>query len=166
MSIRNCPMGSEWRNWDLSTEGRFRPSNPEERASTEKAQKTKRGKRLKQIEVSWETAPDDVQYQPVPQDSHFAKGSPCHLHTEFKVDDVLIHIDRLYANKYAPGRSYVEFRIFVNGTLAGRGGSAGSSLGGSGNSDLPAVALIGSDKIISVDNQMVVALWEALAKVR
>ena len=161
MAIQNCPMGRDWRNWDLSTEARFKPSNPEARAAITRARKARQGERLRQVEVVWETAPDDASYQPAPEGSHFLEGSPSHIHTEFEIDGELVHIDRLHVNKFAPGRSYTEFRIFVNGKLAGRGGSAGTSLGG-GGSDLPAVALVGKDKVLTVDKQAIITLWKRL----
>lgn len=161
MTVHNCPLGSEWRNWDVFTEARFTVSSPEEKATIAEVRKAKWGEKLREIEVVWETAPDDASYQPAPEDAHFSEGSPSHVHTEFQIDDQLIHIDRLHADKLCPGRSYTEFRIFVNGRLAGRGGSAGSSLGG-GGSDLPAVALVGTDKVLTVDRQEVITLWKRL----
>ena len=71
----------------------------------------------------------------------------------------LVHIDRLYASLHSPGRSCIEYRIFVNGKLAGHGGDGGSSLGGGSSSDLPAVALVGQDKIVATDWQVVITAW-------
>jgi hypothetical protein len=152
-------MGSEWREWDLATEARFRVSDPKARAAIAEAQRAERGQQLRQIEVPWVVALDDASYQPPPESSHFFDGSPSHVHTEFEVEGDRVHIDRLRANKYAPGRSFTEFRIFVNGELRGRGGSAGSSLEGHGNADLPAVALVGIDTVLTVDRESTITLW-------
>lgn len=104
MPIKNCPMGNEWREWGLTTY--WRVSKADE-GVTQKADNAKFGKKLKQIEVTWETAPDDAQFQPV-QDLHFIRGFPSHLHAEFEIDDDLIHVDRLYAQKNAPGSYYED----------------------------------------------------------
>jgi hypothetical protein len=67
------------------------------------------------------------------------------------------------ARREQPGRSVREFRIFVDGELAGRGGQCGCSLG-FGGGDLPAVACVDSDLVVTVDavagEQLpVVELW-------
>ncbi len=154
-----CPMGSAWREWDLSTPERVHPSDPGDFARVQAARAAVRGMKLEKIEVSWSIASDDARYLRAPRGAHHAEESPSHLHADFTVNGHRVHIDRLSANKHSPGRSYVEIRIFVDGILAGRGGSAGSSLGGGGN-DLPAIALLGDDRALTVDGQMVVTLWE------
>lgn len=154
-----CPMGSAWRDWDLSTPERFHPSDPDDFAQVQAARAAVRGRALDTIAVSWSIAPDDARTLRAPQGTQHAKESPSHLHAELTVDGHRVHIDRLSANKHSPGRSYKEIRIFVDGILAGRGGSAGSSAGG-GGSDLPAIALPGDDRVLTVDGQMVVTLWE------
>jgi hypothetical protein len=59
---------------------------------------------------------------------------------------------------------YVEFRIFVDGQVGGRGGLCGTSLGFGGR-DLPAVARVGPYRATTVDevhgvSTPVVELWE------
>ena len=65
------------------------------------------------------------------------------------------------ATKFGPGRSFKEFRIFVAGRLAGRGGRCGCSPG-IGGSDLTAVARLGRGQAITVDahgERPVVEVW-------
>ena len=130
------------------------------RSSCELARKAKRVKRLRQLKVSWEPAPDNVDHPTISGPGSHHKGGSTHLHAEFTVEQVLIYIDRLWGRGFGPGRCFTEFRIFVDGELAGRGGVAGASIG-AGNSDAPALALIGADKIMCVDTDMIVTLWEA-----
>ena len=80
-------------------------------------------------------------------------------------------MDWTHAHKHGPGRTITKVRIFVDGRLAGRGGRCGCSPGVGGD-DLPAVALIGSGRTLSVDDvtddssrkavvpQLVAELWE------
>jgi hypothetical protein len=154
-------MNSDWREWDLWTEARFKPSSPEAETAIQAARQAERGDWLREVDVEWETAPDDESYQPAPPRSHFQRGSPSHIHTEFTVDGERVHIDRLEAVKEAPGRSFIEFRIFVDGKLVGRAGAAGISLG-AGSSNFPAVALVGEDKVLTVDRQATIRLWNRL----
>lgn len=162
MTIQRCPLQDNWRKWDLFAEAtRFNHlSNLVDVATNQNAREARRGKRLRLIEAVWEVAPDDASVQCPPKDANFYKGSPCHKHIEFELDGQLVHIDRMYASKGGPGRSYTEFRVFVNGKFAGRGGGAGTSLGG-GGSDLPAVALVSNDKMLTVSEDGI-ALWERL----
>jgi hypothetical protein len=93
----------------------------------------------------------------------WADRSPGHLHAGTIIEGVRLHIDRVAATKYGPGRSFLEFRIFTDGVLAGRGGRCGCSLGG-GGSDLPAVARVAAHLVITVedaaeDGRPTVELW-------
>jgi hypothetical protein len=94
----------------------------------------------------------------------YRDGYPRHHHAETPINGHLIHIDVVNVLKYGPGRSVREFRIFVDGELAGRGGDCGCSLG-FGGGDLPAVARIDSDVVLTVDADSgkeppVVELWQ------
>ena len=84
-------------------------------------------------------------------DWKYSEGSPRHLHAETVIDGARIHVDWVYARKHGPGRSITEIRIFVDGRLAGRGGQCGCALG-FGKDDLPAVALLGGGKALTVDD--------------
>jgi hypothetical protein len=80
------------------------------------------------------------------------------------INNHVVHIDMVDVRKYGPGRSVREFRIFVDGELAGRAGECGCSLG-FGGGDLPAVARIDSDAVMTVDSIVgketpVVELWK------
>ena len=79
------------------------------------------------------------------------RGIARHLHAEAIIEGVRVHIDRVTATKYGPGRSFLEFRIFADGELVGRGGRCGCSLGG-GGSNLPAVGRIAANVAITVDD--------------
>ena len=72
-----------------------------------------------------------------------------HIHAETTIGERQVHIDLVKIIRGGPGRSVTEVRIFVDGELAGRGGSCGCSLGGGGD-DLPAVALISQSSVLSV----------------
>jgi hypothetical protein len=62
---------------------------------------------------------------------------------------VTVHVDELGASMWAPGQAYLEYRIFLDGALVGRGGRSGCSLGAGGN-DLPARALLPSGEVLVV----------------
>jgi hypothetical protein len=90
-------------------------------------------------------------------DWKYSKGSPRLLHAETVIGGAHIHVDWAYARKHGPGRSITEIRIFVDGSLAGRGGQCGCALG-FGKGDLPAVALLGGGKALTVDDVTLDAL--------
>ena len=90
-------------------------------------------------------------------DWKYSKGSPRLLHAETVIGGAHIHVDWAYARKHGPGRSITEIRIFVDGSLAGRGGQCGCALG-FGKGDLPAVALLGGGKALTVDDVTLGAL--------
>jgi hypothetical protein len=161
LMIQNCPMNSDWRDWDLGTKERFKPSSHGAEAAIQAARKAERADLLWEVEAKWETALDDESYQSAPPRSHFQKGYPSHIHTEFTVDGERVHVDRLEAKKFGPGRAFLEFRIFVDGQLVGRAGAAGTSLG-AGSSDFPAVALVGENRILTVDRHATLRLWRRL----
>jgi acyl-CoA-binding protein len=148
-TIAGCPLDSNWRDWDLFGPNQYFKLPPELEAISKAAQAVKRGAEIQTVEAEWESAADDVRFVPAPKGTSFAKGSPTHQHTEFGLDGHLIHIDRVGATRGGPGRSIVEYRIYLDGQFAGHGGRGGTSLGGGGDS-LPAVALLGQDKILTV----------------
>ena len=84
-------------------------------------------------------------------DWKYAEGSPRHLHAETVIDGARIHVDWVYARKHGPGG---RSRRFVSSSMAassGRGGRCGCALG-FGKGDLPAVALLGGGKALTVDD--------------
>ena len=160
--LRSCPMNSDWRAWHAATPDRFRLADPAAQARAVEAMQATRGRRLRQIDVLWERAPDDVFYQPEQEPNHsFWIGSPSHLHTSFKLGPWRVHIDRLLAERRGPLSIYIEYRIYINGVIAGRGGMAGGPYG-CGNYDLPAAALLGDGRILSVDRDLNIEVWEHL----
>ena len=159
MKEKICPLGTAWRDkWDAHIASRWTPGSPDD-VRVQQARKARVGRKLKTIKPRWRIAPDDARYQPPKQGSGYYQGSPSHRHTDFKVDDTVIHVDCVSANKGGPGRSFKDIRIFVNGVQAGRGSSCGCSLGG-GGSEGPAVALVGSDKLLFVKPNLSVGLWK------
>jgi hypothetical protein len=84
-------------------------------------------------------------------DWKYPDGYPRHHHAETSINNHVVHIDVVDVRKYGPGRSVREFRIFVDGERAGRGRNCGCSLG-FGGGDLPAVARIDSDLVLTVDS--------------
>lgn len=155
----SCPMDSSWRKWDLSSPERFGLLDPADKKKAIEASKAKLGKLLSEFQPAWQTASDDSSLLEKPHHVSFYDGYPKHEHVELSVDGHLIHIDRLSAKMSGPGRSYLEYRIYVDGQLAGRGGGAGAIFG-MGNSDLPARALCGMNRLITVDREKNISYWE------
>jgi hypothetical protein len=109
------------------------------------------------VRLDWELARDDAAFEPMTSaesgqpDWKYSEGSPRHLHAEAVIGAARVHVDWVHARKHGPGRSITEVRIFVDGRLVGRGGQCGCSLG-FGKKDLPAVALLGGGKALTVDD--------------
>jgi hypothetical protein len=176
-TIYECPLDLEWRRWDMFNSPRYHTVPDDARPVVEAARRAEPLRHLGLVPLSWETAEDDSSYLPMTTaesgepEWRWEKGSPGHLHAEADVDGRRVHVDWTHAHKHGPGRTITEIRIFVDGRLAGRGGSCGCSLGVGGN-DLPAVALISSGRALSVDDvtddssrkgvvpQLVAELWE------
>ncbi len=148
MFVAECPLKPDWPE-RLRKFLKFDFSSAEEEAFLRAAHKANRGDKIADIEAKWEIASDDCSQKPPQKGSHFYEGYPCHIHTEFEVEGRRIHIDRTWANLGGPGRLKVETHIFVDGCLAGFGGSFSSSLGVSSHIG-PAVALLGDDMAIVV----------------
>ena len=176
-TIHECPLGREWRRWDMFNSPRYHTVPDDARPAVDAARRAKPLRHLGVVPLPWETAEDDASYVPMTAaesgepEGRWEKGSPRHLHAEADVDGRRVHVDWTHAHKHGPGRTITEIRIFVDGRLAGRGGRCGCSLGVGGD-DLPAVALIGSGRALSVDDvtddasrkgfapQLVAELWE------
>jgi hypothetical protein len=177
LTIRACPLGREWRRWDMFNSPRYHAVPDDARPAVDAAKKTKPIRHIGLLALSWETAEDDASHVPMTSaesgepEWRWETGSPRHRHAEADVDGRRVHVDWTHAHKHGPGRTITEIRIFVDGRLAGRGGRCGCSLGVGGD-DLPAVALIGSGRALSVDDvtddasrkgfapQLVAELWE------
>ena len=86
--------------------------------------------------------------------------------TPVDIDGRTVHVDWVSNSnqKGGPGRALTEFRVFVDGQLAGRGGEWGCSLGAGGR-DLPLVARIGADTALTLDHMgrglPIVEVWTA-----
>jgi len=177
VTIRACPLGRQWRRWDMFNSPRYHAVPDGARPAVDAAAHSKPVRHLGLLPLSWETAEDDAAFVPMTTaesgepEWRWEKGSPRHLHAEADLDGRRVHVDWTHAHKHGPGRTITEIRIFVDGRLEGRGGRCGCSLGVGGN-DLPAVALIGSGRALSVDDvtddasrrgfapQLVAELWE------
>lgn len=142
-----CPMPSSWKRWDLlglTCRGDI-PTGTEVQIAA--ARRARQGTEIETLDLRWSVADDDASRKPLNTSemgrevTHWAKDTPSHIHTEFVARGHTVHIDVVAATRYGPARSFLEARIFLDGELAGRGGSGGSSLGGGGN-DFPAVALL------------------------
>ena len=134
-SDARCPLGTTWRRWDMfgPREDDFRLLSDQDRARCVAARAASPIRHAGRLKLAWRSAgPRQVR-----------KGAPEHIHAEATVGGHHLHIDKVERHLFGPGRSLTEFRIFVDRTLAGRGGSAGCSLG-FGGGDLPAVARLGS----------------------
>jgi hypothetical protein len=148
-----CPLGTEWVDWDMfgPPEHDFRLVTDSDRIRCEHARKAEPTRHAGRLKLRWGTAR-----------SH--DEDTTRMHVEADVAGRVLHIDHITRRRYGPGRSFQEFRLFVDELLEGRGGSAGCSLG-FGGGDLPAVALIGDRLAVTVDTVPdirvpVVELWE------
>lgn len=158
-TIQACPLNEGWRLWDMFgiDQHDFRWLTPDQRDRCSVSRNVIPRKHLALLTLEWEVALDDARHKPVSE-------YPRHHHAETLINNHVVHIDVVDVRKYGPGRSVREFRIFVDGELAGRGGKCGCSLG-FGGGDLPAVARIDSDAAITVDSVVdketpVVELWK------
>jgi len=142
-----CPLVEDWRQWDIF-HGRFWELSPEHKAVLEKSNAAILGMKIGEIDATWELAADSDPY-PTPPKS-FKKSH--HFHADLGVDGHEVHIDKISAVFFGPLRGFTEYRIFVDGVFAGRGGSAGGSWGSFGN-DLPAKALLGGEKVLVLDRE-------------
>jgi hypothetical protein len=172
-----CPLDRSWRLWGMfGQERRYDRVSPEDKVICDQARRATPVRHLGLIELAWRAAADDGRKVPMTSEEsgdvewRWAKGSPQHVHVEIEVDGHRVHVDRASASKRGPGNMYLEFRIFVDGRLAGRGGRCGTSLG-VGGSDLPAVARVGPHKAITLDEDVGVStpiaeLWEVNPVIR
>jgi hypothetical protein len=162
MEIADCPLARQCIDWDVDTEKRFRLSGVEERRLAVEAREARRGKQIRRIQAKWQVAADDATRETPPDDIDFARGSPRHLHAQFEVEGNLVHVDYVEAEFTSPPRRYLEIRIFVRGLLAGRGGASSSASGAADSSELPALALIGSELLLGVWEDRSIVLWDRL----
>jgi len=121
-----------------------------------RARRVKRLSEIGPVDVEWHVAADDASHLPMtPEESgrpgwKYLPGCPSHIHADLFVDRHGVHVDVCAATMFGPGRSWWECRIFVEGTLSGRGHRCGSSIGVGGRT-LPAIALVGRRHVLCVD---------------
>jgi len=175
-AVTSCPLDSSWRLWDMFNTQKYWEVPGDAQRIIEAASAATPSSHLGLVALDWEMARDDAAFVPMTgaesgqPDWKFSEGSPRHVHAEALIDGACIHVDWVYARKHGPGRSITEIRIFVDGRLAGRGGRCGCALG-FGRGDLPAVALLGGGRALTVDDvtsgalhaktmpQLVAELW-------
>jgi len=143
--IRSCPLPAGWTEWDIvgDTEKCYRVVSPDQHARCERARHTSPIRSLGRLRLAWESADGK------PRPATLARLREGHVHAETTIGTRLVHIDLVELVRGGPGRAITEVRIFVDGALAGRGGSCGCSLGG-GGSDAPAVAIVGNSRVLAV----------------
>ena len=142
-----CPLTDDWRTWDIFHDC-FWELSPENAETFRKANAAILGMKIGEIDATWELAADSDPY-PRPPKSFLAHH---HFHADLNVDGHEVHVDKVFVMNWGPLRGFTEFRIFVDGVFAGRGGSAGGSWGSFGN-DLPAKALLGGDRVLMLDRE-------------
>jgi hypothetical protein len=77
-------------------------------------------------------------------------GSPRHRHATFDIDGHRVHVDWLAARRSKPTFAFIEYRVFVDGLLAGRGGRAQVGVGAPSNR--PARALLDDTQLLMVSD--------------
>ena len=156
-AITSCPLDSSWRLWDMFNTPTYWEVPEDAQRIVEAALAATPSSHLGLVALDWEMARDDAasvlmtEAESGQPDGKYSEGSPRHLHAESVIDGARVHVDWVYARKHGPGRSITEIRIFVDDRLAGRGGRCGCALG-IGKNDLPAVALLGGGKALTVDD--------------
>jgi len=162
-AVDSCPLDRSWRRWDMFNTPKYWEVPEDTQRIIDAAGAAEPVRHLGLVVLAWELAPDDASLDPMTTqesgqpDWKYSKGSPRHLHAETVIDGAHVHVDWTYARKHGPGRSMTDIRIFVDGSLAGRGGQCGCALG-FGKGDLPAVALLGGGKALTVDDVTLDAL--------
>ncbi len=154
-SITSCPLDPAWRHVDVFDPARRHDCiPPEAMRRVLEARRAPAGRNNPQtLDLVWELAVDDASVALLTDDTRsFDPGTPSHVHAECMVAAHHVHIDATAARLWGPGRSWLEIRIFVDGQLAGRGGSSGCSLGAGIGTDLPAVGRVGSTRLLVVDD--------------
>lgn len=156
-AITSCPLDPSWRLWDMFNTPKYWDVPADTQPVIDAASAAAPAKHLGLVQLDWEMARDDAASVPMTSaesgqpDWKYSEGSPRHLHAEAVIDGTRVHVDWVYARKHGPGRSITEIRIFVDDRLAGRGGRCGCALG-FGRGDLPAVALLGDGKALTVND--------------
>ena len=151
-----CPLEPSWRRWDMFGHHRFFDLTPELERRVARARRQKPPEGARVVDATWRVARDDAGIAPPTEEAtgrppwKYLAGCPCHIHADILVDGHSVHIDLCAATMFGPGRSWREVWIFVDGSLAGRAHRCGSSIGVGGDT-FPAVALVGSGALLTVD---------------
>lgn len=155
-TLAECPLGQSWRDWDAIVPPFFRVIPDADWLTCEAARQLRPLRHLGLIRVEWlrTTWPTDPE----------RKMRSRLLHAGIDVDGRAVHLDWVTNSNQqgGPGRALIEFRVFVDRQLAGRGGTWACSLGTAGI-DQPLVAQIGPALAITVDQidpgMPIVELW-------
>jgi hypothetical protein len=154
-SMGPCPLGGQWRTWDLHQHD-FRHVSARIRRRCEAARALIPDRHVGRVKLTWVVA------------SRQTRRGDKHCHAETTIEGRHVHVDYVKRTMGGPGRSLEECRIFVDGRLEGRGGTGGSAVG-FGGSDLPALAKINESMVLTVDVVPAVAfplveLWECVRR--
>jgi hypothetical protein len=152
-------MTDDWRTWDIFHD-RFWVLSPEDAETFKKVNAVKLGKQIGEIAATWKLAADSDPF-PTPPKSYKKHH---HFHFDLEVDGHAVHIDKITAMFWGPLRGFTEYRLFVDGHFAGRGGTAGGSWGSFGRDDA-ARAMISDKKMLVIDlrkgqDERQIELWE------
>jgi hypothetical protein len=144
-----CPLDRSWRTRTLGgqTTGRLDDSASQRVA---RASQLTLDSNATSLSVEWELALDDVTLMPVDpvREPDLVPGSPRHRHATFDVGGHTVHVDWLSARHSKPTFAFIEYRVFVDGALAARGGRMQVSVGAPRN--LPAKALIDDTRLLVI----------------
>jgi hypothetical protein len=151
-----CPVEATWRYWDISIHSRTGPLSVATKLRLRRAERARAGIRLRTPEITW-TEDRDETPNGYDETGWYRQYGARREHGGCIIDGQWIHIDRVWATRYGPGRAFAEIQIHVDGKLAGRGGRAGA-LGGSG-CDLPACAVIGRKYLLIVGDSFDERFW-------
>jgi len=136
--------------WELS---------PEHAETFRKANAATLGPFIREISAAWELAADSDPF-PTPPKS-FKEHH--HFHLDLEIDSRAVHIDKVTVLRWGPLRGYTEYRIYVDGLFAGRGGTAGGSWGSFGRDDA-AKAIVNDKTMLVLDlngnrNEPPIQVW-------
>jgi hypothetical protein len=144
-ALAECPLDASWRDWDAMVPPIFSLIPDADRLTCEAARHLTPLRHLGLIRLEWLSA--------TPPTNPDSRMQSRRIHATGDISGRTVHVDWVNNSNQrgGPGRSFAEFRAFVDGQLAGRGGEWGCSLGVGGR-DLPLVARISANRAITLDH--------------
>lgn len=158
LALAECPLDPSWRDWDAMVPPLFSVIPDADRLTCEAARHLTPLRHLGLIRLEWLSATPPINPESLMRSRR--------IHATVDIDGRMVHVDWASNSNQrgGPGRALTEFRVFVDGQLAGRGGEWGCSLGAGGR-DLPLVARIGADTALTLDHMgrglPIVEVWTA-----